>query len=104
MQRSGSRHGAAIIVIVALVILSTSMGFLSSDLVLVLGPQHPELALDICHPVQIATTSTHVLLVYPQVRSMESISEGWRELPPTVESRLLKGSVKPDVPPPRQLV
>ncbi len=105
MQRSGSRHrSAAIIVIVALAIVSASASFLSSDLVLVSGPQHPEIALDICRPLQVATTSTHLLLAFPRpsIPDFVPASQGQLVLP-TIH-RLLKGNVRPEIPPPKLYV
>jgi len=103
-QSASWRRSRTIAAMVVFAILSASIVLVSSELTLIAGPQHPEIAVDICHPLQLASASPRLLLAYPRVSNPLTDSEGRKEPLPTTVRQILKGNVKPDVPPPRPLV
>jgi hypothetical protein len=97
---SGFRR-AAIAAFIALGILSAGMSLVSASLTVVTGSQHAEIALDICHPLQVTTTVTHLLFAFPRVSILDFLPprQGEVGLPPLL--RLLKGDLEPEIPPPK---
>ena len=88
--------------LLALVILLGSLP-LMTGLCIIGGPEHPQLSLDVCHPVQSFNLAGNVLIAPPASAPDEPaiVPQGYVADPPP--AKLIEISLTPDLPPPKKL-
>jgi hypothetical protein len=87
----------------ALMLLLSSVP-LNSGVVLVTGPNHPQLTLNICRPIQDCSCASNNLLARPAVNAPQFVLTSMTSLAATPAARLVERAVPPDTPPPKYLV
>lgn len=88
--------------ILALALLLASVP-LSAGVDIVSGPVHPELTINICHPIQTSGTPTNTLMARPAVIATASVLLVQGSLPLNRAARLIEYRIAPDTPPPKPL-
>ena len=100
---AGSKS-ALIATIIALGILSATISLASANLALVAGPQHAEIALDICHPSQVGAFLIHLDFAFPSASIPDVPAPNQDKLGLPHLARLIKGNLEPESPPPKSRV
>lgn len=73
---------------------------LTTGLFVVIGPSHPELAMNFCHPLESATASAPILLARPASAAMRPALVEFERMRPDAETPLTEFSLEPESPPP----
>jgi hypothetical protein len=87
----------------ALLALSILLGSFSigTGLCIVAGPHHPEVALDMCHPLQGVNVVSTPLIVPPASSFQSPVFYAQGTIPEGVKSKIVRLSFAPDPPPPK---
>jgi len=76
---------------------------LSAGVIVVSGPSHPELTINICHPIEASGLVSSTLLARPAVTVPQWVLLVQGSSPPVSAARLVEHRVAPDTPPPKPL-
>jgi hypothetical protein len=101
MRRIFSNRDLRVLSTVLAVVLFIASAPLTAGVIIVNGPSHPELSVDICHPVQSADIIPGVLLARPAPALLDSLlldfgSSADNPAAPPIDLR-----IAPDTPPPK---
>jgi hypothetical protein len=77
---------------------------LTSGVVLVPGPSHPEFTINICQPIQILNHASNTILARPSVNVPHFVLFFGSSLKATPAVRVVEHNVVPETPPPKPLV
>lgn len=83
------------------VILFLASAPLGVGIVVVAGPSHPELTVDICHPIQALDLVPALLLARPAAPVLESILRDCGSMTADTAPQLVELRIAPDTPPPK---
>ena len=86
------------------IVLSLGSAPSTAGFVIVSGPRHPELTINICQPLQTFDLVSSVLLARPAAILPEFILRDLGSAVAKSEFRLVDSKVAPDTPPPKHLV
>jgi len=83
------------------VVLFMASAPLTAGVIVVSGPSHPELTVDICHPVQALDLVPGILLARPAAAILESVLCNLGSITADAAPRSIELWIAPDTPPPK---
>ena len=90
----------------ALLALSILLGSFCvvTGLCIVPGPDHPQLTLEMCHPLQSFNVVSTLLIAAPALRLQNSVRYAQGAIPERTKSKIVNLNVAPDLPPPKAAI